>query len=164
MAHLSNIRPLALASASHNGRPRRLVAALAAAVSLGALAGTAPAAQASAYAATPNGCIHTVEQDSAVYDSYNHYEGDIQLISSTCNNGWVGQFVGNSNTWKTATVYIEYAYTYGYLQSPVYGYTSNATLQSPWYHGTSCYYAEVDLVDNRGDDNWVGTSNAGPGC
>lgn len=152
------------APAGRGKRPRRLAAALtAAAASLAIIAGAAPGAQAATRSATPNGCVHTVEQYAEVYDSYGNWQGDVELISSTCNNGWVAEFGSNDNTWKSVTVYIEYAYTYGYLDT-TYGYTSYADLYSPWYHGTSCYYAEVDLVDNRGHSNWVGTGNAGPGC
>jgi hypothetical protein len=60
-------------------------------------------------------------------------------------------------------VYVEYAYVPGYLHLS-YGYRANSWFDSPYYYGASCYYAEVDLVDNRGNQNWVGTSNAGPGC
>lgn len=147
-------------------RPHRLAAVFSAlALAFGITAAFTPSASAAMRGpATPNSCIHTVKQLSDVYDSYGNSQGVLELVSSTCNNGWVAEFLSDDNTWKTVTLYVEYAYQYGFSTPITYGYAAYSDFYSNWFHGTSCYYAEVDLVDNRGNDNWVGTANAGPGC
>ncbi|GHO45722.1 hypothetical protein [Ktedonospora formicarum] len=104
-------------------------------------------------------CIERTLASNKVYDSYGHLQGVLILANNTCGDETLAQFQGNTNTWKTIDVYVEYTNKYGYLHNG-YGYSPNIIANSPSYFGYDCYYAEIALVDNKGNWNWYGTSNA----
>lgn len=118
-----------------------------------------PAPSAHAATLTPNCGVYR-EAWTYVYDSYNHNEGILSVHYNDCNRDIWGTFLSNTNTWKTVTVYIEYSYMPGYLDF-TYGWAPNTNFNSPYYIAgfSTCYYAEVDLVDNRGVNNWYNTGN-----
>lgn len=112
----------------------------------------------SAHAAPHNVCVRSTLAHNNVYDSYGHLQGVLILAHNTCGDETLAQFQGNTNTWGSIGVYVEYAQKIGYLHLG-YGYSPNIIADSPTYSGYDCYYAEIALVDNRGKWNWYGTSN-----
>lgn len=103
-------------------------------------------------------CGTAREGFATVYDSYNHDEGVVSLHYNNCNRAIWGTFLSNTNTWRTVYVYTMPT-TSGFKEA-TYGWAPNTNFNAPSYTAgfSSCYYAEVDLVDNRGNNNWYDTS------
>lgn len=97
---------------------------------------------------------------TTVYDSYGHNEGTVSLHYNACNFDVWGTFLSNNNTWQSVYVYTEPT-TPGYKETTYTTWIPNYNFNAPSYQLTigSCYYAEVGLIDNRGNWNWYGTSD-----
>ncbi|GHO54610.1 hypothetical protein [Ktedonobacter robiniae] len=108
------------------------------------------------------GCSGGALTGTNVYDSYGHLEGSLGLYWLCSTNGIAASFWSNNNTWQHVYVYVEYTDYPGYLENSA-GYRANSVFWTGSYFDMSkCYYGEVDLVDNRGVNNWVGTASIAP--
>lgn len=98
-----------------------------------------------------------------INDSYGHNQGILSLHENTCNDTVWATFLSNTNTWKTITVYTVWVeYPDQVFSQPAYynQWKANTNFDAGAYpaYTSECYFAALNLTDNRGDTSYHVTS------